>query len=155
MVKVLVADDDRHIRELVKDVLTDDGYEVIEAKDGSEAIVKARDALPDLILLDVEMPVLDGFDVLKRHEETESIPVVMLTVLPPLNGEEEAMRLGVNHYVRKPWSNDMLTATVRVALRERQSVAGEQGGDPTASGARPIKKRPFLNLPQSLGSATS
>ena len=152
MTKVLVADDDRHIRQLMTDILTDDGYEVIEAPNGSETVEIARDALPDLILLDVDMPVLNGFDVLKRlrrHESTKSIPVVMVTVLTPLSGEQEAMNLGVDHYLRKPWSYDMLTATIRVALREGQSLAGgpadasqeasgprsdEQGDDPTSLG---------------------
>ena len=128
MAKVLVADDDRHIRELVMRILTDDGYEAIEAANGSEAVEKAREALPDLILLDLEMPVLNGFDALKRlkrHESTKPIPVVMVTVLTPLSGEQETMRLGANHYLRKPWSIDMLRATIRVALREGQSLPGE------------------------------
>jgi len=131
VIKILVADDDRHVRKLVMEILTDDGYEVIEAANGSETVEKARNALPDLILLDVEMPVLDGFDVLKRlrrREPTKSIPVVMLTVLAPLSGEQKAMRLGVDHYLPKPWSEDVLRATIRVALREGRSGVGEPAG---------------------------
>jgi len=154
MVKVVVADDDRHIRELVMEILTADGYDVIEAKNGSEAVEKARELLPDLILLDVEMPVLNGFEALKRlrrHESTKSIPVVMVTVMAPQRGEQEALQLGGNHYLPKPWTNDMLRATVRVAIREGQALAGEsadasqeaggaksdeRGDDPTALGGQ-------------------
>jgi len=153
--KVLVADDDRHIRELVMRILTDDGHEVIEAANGSEAVEKARDALPDLILLDVEMPVLNGFDVLKRlrrHESTKSIPVVMVTVLPALSGEQEAMRLGVNHYLPKPWSTDMLRATIKVALLEGQSLAGEPAD--ASQEARGPKSDEQGDIPTALGGSS-
>ncbi len=165
MAKILVVDDDRQIRGMMMRILTDEGYEVIEAANGSEAVEKARDALPDLILLDEEMPVLNGFDALKRlrrHEETESIPVVMVTVMAPLRGEQEALSLGVIHYLPKPWTTDIMKATIKVSLREGQSIAGEpadasqkakggqpgeQGGDPTALGDSTNQEVPLPTPP--------
>ena len=89
MIKILVAEDERDIRELVVDTLFDKGYDILESKDGREAVEIAIKEAPDLILLDVTMPFLDGFAVVKKLEEnilTESIPVVMLTAMGALDG---------------------------------------------------------------------
>ena len=85
MAKVLVADDERNVRLSLVYILFDAGYDVIEAEDGPMALEKACQEHPDLILLDVMMPGMDGFRVLEKIREnpaTESIPVVMLTALP-------------------------------------------------------------------------
>ena len=82
MTKILVAEDERDIRELVIDTLFDKGYDVLESKDGRETLQTANKEIPDLILLDVMMPGMDGFEVSKRLREnplTGDIPVVMLT----------------------------------------------------------------------------
>ena len=100
MTKILVAEDDQYIRELLVDALFDTGYDVIEAKDGSAALEKASQEQPGLILLDVWMPALDGFQVLGKLREdpaTESMPVVMLTALPAVEGESQGLELGVLH----------------------------------------------------------
>ena len=89
MTKILVAEDERDIRELVVDTLFDKGYDILESKDGREAVDIAIKEAPDLILLDVTMPLLDGFAVVKKLKEnilTESIPVVMLTAMGALDG---------------------------------------------------------------------
>ena len=101
MIKILVAEDERDIRELVVDTLFDKGYDILESKDGREAVDIAIKEAPDLILLDVTMPFLDGFAVVKKLKEnilTESIPVVMLTAMGALDGEQNALDLGVKHY---------------------------------------------------------
>ena len=121
MTKILVAEDERDIRELVIDTLFDRGYDVLESEDGRETVQTANRELPDLILLDVMMPGMDGFEVLKKLREnpdTGDIPVVMLTSMGASEGEQHAMRLGVKHYVSKPFDPEILQATVRVALRE-------------------------------------
>ena len=82
MTKILVAEDERDIRELVIDTLFDNGYDVLESKDGWETVQTANKEIPDLILLDVMMPGMDGFEVMKNLREnplTGAIPVVMLT----------------------------------------------------------------------------
>ena len=84
MVKVLVVDDDRRIRNLLVANLSDDGYDVTEAKDGKAALELALHERPDILLLDVMMPEMDGFEVLKRLRETpttQAIPVILLTAL--------------------------------------------------------------------------
>ena len=89
MTKILVAEDKRDIRELVVDTLFDKGYDILESKDGREAVDIAIKEAPDLILLDVTMPFPDGFAVVKKLKEnilTESIPVVMLTAMGALDG---------------------------------------------------------------------
>ena len=86
---VLVVEDEEDLRNLVADILIDAGHDVTEAKDGGEALEKARDVEPDIILLDVMMPVMDGFEVLTRLRQepaTRSTPVVMVTAFPPAKG---------------------------------------------------------------------
>ncbi len=127
MTKILVAEDERDIRELVVDTLFDKGYDILESRDGREAVDIAIKEAPDLILLDVTMPFPDGFAVVKKLKEnilTESIPVVMLTAMGALDGEQNALDLGVKHYVSKPFDLGLLLATMRVALREAGAKVG-------------------------------
>ena len=117
---VLVVDDEWDIRELLSDIITDAGLGVIQAENGEVALKRALADLPDLILLDVWMPGFDGFQVLEKlreHESTRYIPVVLLTAMPPSQGEKEGLESGVFHYIHKPWQAGVVEATVRVALR--------------------------------------
>ena len=128
MAKVLVADDARSIRELLVDTLGDSGYEVMEAADGGSAFELALHEHPDVILLDVWMPVMDGYEVLRRLREnsaTDSIPVILLTALSAEDGELKAMSVGVRHYITKPWEPGTVELAVKVALREAGNVPGE------------------------------
>ena len=116
---------------------------MLEAKDGGEAFQIACQQLPDLIVLDVMMPVMDGFEVLRKLRETpptEAIPVILLTAVRVLEGEQEAMKLGVHHYISKPFDPGMLQTTVRVALRDAGKMENNDylddstkvwGGSPT------------------------
>ena len=126
MAKVLVADDEADIRALLVDALFDAGHDVLEAADGGAAVETASLEHPDLILLDVSMPVMDGFQALRalrENPDTESIPVIMLTVLPPKEGEQDALNLGVSHYLTKPWNPQELELTIKVALRAAQPAS--------------------------------
>ena len=132
LAKVLVADDERNVRMSLVYILFDAGYDVIEAEDGPKALDKAYEELPDLILLDVMMPGMDGFQVLKKIRENpalEATPVVMLTALPPEEGEQEGMDLGVTHYITKPWDPRTVELTARVALRRREETIRLSGID--------------------------
>ena len=132
MSKILVAEDDRYVRELVVDALFDAGYDVIEAKDGNAAVEKATSEHPDLVLLDIWMPGMDGFQVLGKLRDnpaTASVPVVLLTALPATQGERDGLNLGALHYITKPWSPGVLEATVRVAMREARSGNGVEEVD--------------------------
>ena len=125
MTKVLVADDERDVRELLVDTLVDGGYEVIAASDGGSAFELASYENPDIILLDVWMPTMDGFEVLSRLKEsptTGDIPVIMLTAMAASKGEPPAIKLGVKHYITKPWEPGTVELAVKVALREGGNV---------------------------------
>jgi flagellar protein FlaH len=130
MTKALVVDDDPKIRALLVDSLVDAGYEVIQAENGSEAFKQAVQNLPEIILLDVMMPGMDGFEVLRKlrkNPSTEFTPIVMLTAVPAIEGEEEARSLGVSHYMTKPFDPETLESTVRVALREPKETRVPSG----------------------------
>jgi len=121
MTKILVVDDEVDIVNLLVDDLTDDGFEVISAHDGAEALEKIYKEQPDVVLLDLMMPVLNGYEVLQElrsNPATANLPVVMLTAVSPTEGEQAALRLGANHYVTKAWEPGTLQAVIRVAFRE-------------------------------------
>ena len=124
MAKVLVVDDEPDIRNLARHLLTAAGHEVRLASDGAEALVKVDKERPDVMLLDVSMPVMDGFQVLENlraNPETAEIPVVLVTTLPPAKGEYAGREMGVTHYLTKPWGSGTLETAVRVVMRETQN----------------------------------
>ena len=132
MAKILVADDQPDIRDILVQVLFDSGYDLIEAKDGGEAFEKAVTQNPDLVLLDVKMPVMDGFEVLRKLREnpdTAAMPVVLVTGFPQTlvgeNGQLAAWGLGVRHYIVKPFRIDEVQLTVKVALLEAEDAVSE------------------------------
>lgn len=119
MTKVLVADDETRIREVLVDILTDDGYEVAEAMNGRIALEKVHLDRPDIILLDVMMPEMDGFEALQQltsDPSTHSIPVIMVTAKGQETDIKEATEAGAWGYIRKPWENGEVEATVLAAL---------------------------------------
>ena len=119
MTKVLVADDETRIREVLVDILTDDGYDVAEAKNGRIALEKVQLDRPDIILLDVMMPEMDGFEALKQlnsDPSTHSIPVIMVTAKGQETDIAVATEAGAWGYIRKPWENGEVEATVQAAL---------------------------------------
>ncbi len=122
--KILVVDDEQDIRELVELNLSRDGYEILTCESGTDALDLARSRLPDLIVLDLMLPDIDGLEVckaLKRDSKTEHIPVIMLTA----RGEESdiviGLELGADDYVTKPFSGKVLAARVRRLLRRTVS----------------------------------
>ena len=146
MAKVLVAEDERNVRLSLVYILYDAGYDVIEAKNGAVALQMATQEQPDLILLDVMMPMMNGFEVLKRLREnsaTETIPVVLLTALPPREGEQDGLKLGVAHYITKPWKPGMVELTVKVALRDSGKTDHQKDDESLVwAGATSYRKTP-------------
>lgn len=119
---ILVIEDDEDIRRLVSLTFGKEGYKVIEAASGEEGLKKAAGTPPELIVLDLMLPGLDGLEVcrlLKRGEATQAIPIVMLTA----KGEESdivaGLELGADDYITKPFSPRVLVARVRAVLRRR------------------------------------
>jgi two-component system KDP operon response regulator KdpE len=115
--RILVVDDEARMRRFVRMNLDLEGYDVSEAENGLVALSKVRDELPDLVLLDVMMPDLDGFETLERIRQVSSVPVIMLTV----KGDEEdrirGLDLGADDYVAKPFSPRELSSRIRAVLR--------------------------------------
>jgi len=127
--KILVVDDDPDLRDLIGYTLRRDGYFVIEAEDGIAALLVAEVELPDLVLLDVNMPRLDGFEVCRRlraASATAAIPVVMLTVRGTEEDQVRGLDLGADDYLAKPFSPRTLLARVRALLRRSGSAERPQ-----------------------------
>ena len=131
--KLLVVDDDPELRPLVGFALRQAGYLVVESSSGEEALQLLERELPDLMILDVNLPGIDGFEVLKRTRarDAAALPILMLTV----RGEEEdlvrGLDLGADDYLTKPFSPRTLLARVRALLRR----AGQEAPRPTAVGS--------------------
>ncbi len=126
--RILVIDDEPRMRRFVRMNLDLEGYDVIEADNGLQALEKVRDEMPDLVLLDVAMPELDGFETLEHIRESSSVPVIMLTVK---NDEEDRIRgldLGADDYITKPFSPRELLSRIRAVLRrvEPSKAGGEE-----------------------------
>jgi DNA-binding response OmpR family regulator len=127
--RVLVVDDEAEIRELCRVNLEFEGFDVVEARNGSEAIDMARRVRPDLVFLDLMMPGVDGWDVLhalKTDDDLASIPVILLTAK---SGEEDQMRgwqEGILEYVSKPFNPLSLAEWARRAMVPRDPVDDEQ-----------------------------
>lgn len=117
---ILIVDDEPRMRRFVRMNLELEGFQVSEASDGLEAIRKVRETLPDLVVLDVEMPQLDGFETLAEIRSASPVPVIMLTV----RGEEEerikGLDLGADDYVTKPFSARELVSRINAVLRRAQ-----------------------------------
>jgi two-component system KDP operon response regulator KdpE len=118
---ILAVDDEPKMTRFIRLNLELEGYRVSEAADGLEAMRKVRDELPDLVLLDVMMPEMDGFDTLEHIRETSNVPVIMLTV----KGEEEdkirGLELGADDYVTKPFSARELSSRIKALLRRSET----------------------------------
>ncbi|HYM29686.1 MAG TPA: response regulator [Candidatus Cybelea sp.] len=122
---VLVIDDEAAIRRLLRTGLTAEGYRVIEAETGASGIEAASRDKPDLVVLDLGLPDLDGSEVLRQIRRTSLMPVVVLSVRNDEKGKVSALDLGADDYVTKPFSMDELTARLRTALRHRLQQKGE------------------------------
>ncbi len=126
--KVLVADDDEDIRDLVRVLLERDGHEVRGAADGAEALRLLYAERPDVLLLDVDMPGLDGWTVLGRVRELSDVPVLMLTAKSSELDKVRGLRAGADDYVVKPFGRAELSARVAAVLRRgARAAAGATG----------------------------
>jgi DNA-binding response OmpR family regulator len=119
---ILAADDDEDILQLVVFRLERSGYYVLQARDGEEALRLALENTPDLAVLDVMMPKMDGFEVTRRlraEEATKRMPIIMLTARAQDSDVEEGFDAGANDYLRKPFSPQELRARVQAILGRR------------------------------------
>jgi DNA-binding response OmpR family regulator len=123
---ILVVDDEPRMTRFIRMNLELDGYRVIEAHSGSDALEKVRTSLPDLVILDVMMPELDGFETLEMLRETSDVPVIMLTVRADEEDKVRGLRLGADDYVTKPFSARELTSRVAAVLRRASGPVGPE-----------------------------
>lgn len=126
--KILVVDDEKGLVKIIHLNLEQDGFEVIEAYNGNQAMDKLRTALPDLILLDVMMPDMDGFTVLKMIRQIGDTPVIMLTAKGESEDIIKGLELGADDYVTKPFSPKELTSRIKAVLRRGDFVKDEESG---------------------------
>ncbi len=123
---ILVVDDEPPIRRLLRTSLTAQGYDVLEATGGQEAIDAVARDKPDLVILDLGLPDLGGIEVIRALRQRSSLPIIVLSVRDDERGKVEALDLGADDYVIKPFGVDELVARIRTALRHRFQVQGEK-----------------------------
>ena len=125
--KILIVDDDDHIREVVRFALEKAGFDVHEARDGAEGLAMAKTHSPDLLILDVMMPEMDGTDVCRELRKTSNVPILFLSSRDEEIDRVLGLELGADDYVTKPFSPRELVARVKAILRRR----GPESEDPT------------------------
>lgn len=123
--RILVVDDEPRFIRLVEANLQTEGFEVLKGKNGKEAVEKAMGEKPDLILLDVMMPEMDGFQACERIREFSTVPIILLTAKGDEEHKVRGLNLGADDYVVKPFSATELLARVRAVLRRAQRSATE------------------------------
>ena len=124
--KVLVVDDEPQIRRVMRVILSGENYEVVEARSGESALLRFREFLPDLVLLDLNMPGMSGLETCRAIRETSEVPIIVLTVRHEEEEKVEALDAGADDYVTKPFGKQELLARIRAALRRSpaSSTAG-------------------------------
>ena len=145
--KVLVAEDEEHIRRLIKVILGLENYDIIEAKDGKEALEKVSEFMPDLVVLDLMMPKIDGIEVcrqLKKNALTKKIPIIMLTAKREMSDKVVGVRAGADDYLTKPFEPQELRIRVKTFLdkekRERNPITNIPTFDHASKRMKDINK---------------
>ena len=120
--RILVVDDQEDLRGVLRDLLSGSGYTVIEAADGEAGVTKAKSDRPDLILMDIQMPVIDGYEatrLIKVDPNLKPIPIVAVSSFAMKGDEEKARAAGCDHYVTKPYSPMQLLRLIRGLLGDK------------------------------------
>ena len=126
--RILVVDDEERMVRFIRLNLEHDGFQVTEAYTGAQAIDRLRDTLPEVVLLDVMLPDVDGFEVLQLIREVSDVPVIMLTAKGEEDDRVRGLELGADDYVTKPFSPRELVSRVRAVLRRTEAVRGATQG---------------------------
>ena len=117
MTRILIGEDEKKINDMVRDYLDALGFDTVQAFDGREVLKEFRKDSPDLILLDIMMPVLDGTDVLREVRKESSVPVIMVTAKAEEGDKVLGLELGADDYITKPFSMKEMAARIRAVLR--------------------------------------
>jgi DNA-binding response OmpR family regulator len=124
--KILAVDDEQRMVRFIQLNLEQDGFEVVTAYNGKEALEQVRTQLPDLILLDIMLPDINGFEVLKKIREVNNVPVIMLTAKGEEDDRIQGLELGADDYITKPFSPRELVSRIRAVLRRTKSFKEDQ-----------------------------
>jgi two-component system KDP operon response regulator KdpE len=117
---ILVVDDEPHLVDVIRMTLEREGYQVIDADNGYKALQRLREELPDLVLLDVMMPEMDGMETLKEIRASSNVPVIMLTVRATEQDKVRGLELGADDYIAKPFSHRELVQRIKAVLRRAE-----------------------------------
>ena len=132
--KVLIIEDEKPIRNFISTILTTNGYKAISAKDGEEALTMIASHIPDVILLDLGLPDIDGVEVIRKVREWSSIPIIVISARTREREKVEALDLGADDYITKPFGSSELMARIRTALRHSHKIlTKDMGGETTFS----------------------
>jgi DNA-binding response OmpR family regulator len=121
--RILIADDELSIIKFLRAVLKENGYEVLVAMDGDEAIQTIESELPDLVILDIMMPNTNGIEVCRQTRQWSQIPIIMLSARGDQDDKVQCLNLGADDYVTKPFAKDELLARVQAVMRRTQEIA--------------------------------
>ena len=124
--KVLVVEDDNNIAELLRLYLQKDGFEVSHAADGGKAVEMAKEIQPDLVLLDIMLPVMDGWQVCRELRKTMKMPIIMLTAKGETDDKVAGLKNGADDYVTKPFEMKELLARIEAVLRRTSGITAEK-----------------------------
>ncbi|MGZ4690550.1 MAG: response regulator [Acidimicrobiia bacterium] len=127
--RILVVDDEDRIREIIRGYLESDGFEVAESRDGADALRTAKRWQPDLVVLDVMMPEIDGIEVLRQLRTTSNVPVILLTARAEEVDTLVGLSVGADDYVTKPFSPRELVARIKTVLRRADRSAASDAAD--------------------------
>ncbi|HEX6108748.1 MAG TPA: response regulator, partial [Ktedonobacteraceae bacterium] len=128
--KILIADDSMYIRQSIIKTLSHEGYDVLEAVDGLQTLEQLSNESPDLLLLDIEMPNLNGYDVLsivRTHQEFSALKIVLLTSRSSEKHKRRARELGAHEYLTKPCPQDVLLKTIKYLLGDEGERTHQRG----------------------------
>lgn len=126
LIKILIADDENDLRKLLQDQLVEAGYSVIEASDGKEAYEAFENENPDMAIIDIMMPFMDGLSLLSKIRENSNMPVILLTARGDEIDKVSGLRLGADDYIVKPWGMNELLARIEVQKRHLNIETAKQ-----------------------------
>ncbi|MGV3081655.1 response regulator YycF [Streptococcus dysgalactiae] len=138
MKKILIVDDEKPISDIIKFNLTKEGYDIVTAFDGREAVTVFEDEKPDLIILDLMLPELDGLEVAKEIRKTSHVPIIMLSAKDSEFDKVIGLEIGADDYVTKPFSNRELLARVKAHLRRTETIETAVAEENASSGSQEL-----------------